>query len=107
MQPQQKNLFLFFVLSLLIMVSWSALQNTLWPPPKKKNVEKSDESEPALVHPWSGMSAPALAAHIGSMAPLPGVPALGYSSQAASQVALGTLAVKEPERWALKDKEPP
>jgi len=40
MQQQHKNLLLFVVLSLLILVGWTAIQNTLWPPPPRKAIDK-------------------------------------------------------------------
>ena len=33
---QQKNLIVFIVLCILILVGWGALQNAIWPPPQKK-----------------------------------------------------------------------
>src|SRR6266404_8718944 len=46
---QQKNLVVFIVLCIVILVGWSWLQNQLWPPPKKADesaAKKDERKEP-------------------------------------------------------------
>jgi YidC/Oxa1 family membrane protein insertase len=100
MQQQHKNLLLFIVLSFLIFVSWTALQNTL-SPPKPKTPKKFEELK---AQPWENTTPAALAGQIGGMAQLAG---FADPTPIAVQAALGDLAASNRELWALKEKEAP
>ena len=100
MQQQHKNLLLFVVLSLLILVGWTAIQNTLWPPPPRKAIDKKIDEEEAKAHPWTDITPAALAAQVGGMAQPD--PAFVWI-----QLALGNLAASQRDLWALKAATPP
>src|SRR5689334_6971646 len=98
MQPQHKNLLLFIVLSFLIFVSWTALQNTLTTRPTPKKFEPIEEPTAAEV--WAETPA-TLAGQIGGMAQFSG---LGYPVPGLAQVA----AIR-PDLWVPREtpKPPP
>jgi YidC/Oxa1 family membrane protein insertase len=107
MQPQQKNLLIFFVLSFLIFVGWSALQNYLWPPKAKTPAPKDDSVEVAKPHPWGDLPPQAIAAQVGLAAPIAGAPVTDPVPQLASQVGVVNWTAERPKFWALKTNLPP
>lgn len=80
---QQKNLLIFFVLALAIMVGWNALQQKLWPPPPKP---KPKETPLTLRDDRLGIS---FLAQVASLAQqLPNSPGLGTAWQVCSDFAI-------------------
>src|SRR6478672_3958608 len=95
-QPQQKNnLLLFFVISFLIVMTWSTLQRVLWPP--KKPTPSPDTTATPITLPekqlWAGLP-PALAL------PSFGSPGLGDAVALASQVAVAEWGAGDHDNWA-------
>jgi YidC/Oxa1 family membrane protein insertase len=67
---QQKNLLVFIVLCILILVGWGMLQNALWPPPQKKKVDetaaKKERPEEKPLPPLTAADMRRLAAALGA-----------------------------------------
>jgi YidC/Oxa1 family membrane protein insertase len=106
MQPQQKNLIVFFILSFLIFVGYSALQSYL-NPIKPKPTPKKETDEEAKVNPWTDLPPQAIAAQVGLAVPMPAVPTIGPISQLAAQVEIARWTADKPHFWALKTNLPP
>src|SRR5262249_14711586 len=87
---------LFFVLSFAVFLGWTALQNYLWPPPKRVR-------PPVPIHLpneqlWGGV--PAAITH------LPAVPGIGAAMPLVSQVAVAEWSAGDRNQWAAIAREP-
>lgn len=93
---QPKNLVLFFLLSFAVFVGWTALQNRIWPPPKKV------PPPPRLRLPndqlWGGVPA--------SVAPVSAVPGIGVALPLVGQVAVVEWSAGDRQRWVQITPEP-
>src|SRR5438445_9618494 len=89
MQNNSKNLLLGIVLSVLIVVAWSWVQQKIWPPIERPKPEPAAAKLPDNPYLWGELSARA------ALAATPGVPGLGSASILAAEIAIAGKAAKE------------
>lgn len=95
---QQKNLLVFFALTFLLFIGWSALVNYYWPPPKRKPPRPIEQR---ILLPdarlWAGLP--------GLVRP-PAAAGLGAASQLATEVALAEWAAGDRRHWVRVEPVP-
>src|SRR5437764_3268960 len=101
MPSQQRNLVLFFVVSFVIFMGGTALQNYLWPPPKRTR------PTPAVVTPlpydqlWGGVPAAQ-----GLVAQAPVAPGVAGALPVVGQLAAAEWAAGDRAQWVRVAPEP-